>query len=98
MDKATANHYHLIRTNPHYRAELRLQELEDKQEPCHFREYPAENPEIPEVNTPRQEDSTPLYNRINQLQAELNFTRNKLNEHLDKNSLPKSKTIGVVPL
>jgi hypothetical protein len=39
---------------------------------------------LPVIQTPRQEDSTPLYNRINQLQAELNFTRNKLNEHLDK--------------
>jgi hypothetical protein len=83
MNKETANHYYLIRTNPHYQAELKLQELEDRQEPCHFREYPTENPEIPEINTPRQEPSTPLYNRINQLQAELNFTRNKLNKHLD---------------
>jgi hypothetical protein len=38
---------------------------------------------LPMDNIPKSEDYPPLYNRINQLQAELNFTLNKLNEHLD---------------
>jgi hypothetical protein len=50
---------------------------------------------LPLNNTPRQEDSTPLFNRLNQIQAELNFTRNKLNEHLDKEQKIRSiKTSG----
>jgi hypothetical protein len=78
ISKETANHYYLIRTNPQYRAELRLQELEDRTEPCHYQEVQRVSPTMT-LNVPENLSKKELQ----QLQAQLNHLTNKLNEHLD---------------
>jgi hypothetical protein len=78
ISKETANHYQLIRNNPQYRAELRLQELEDRSEPCHYREIQRVSPTMT-LNVPENISSKDLQ----ELQAQLNHLTNKLNEHLD---------------
>jgi hypothetical protein len=81
-DQEVSLHYHRLITDQHYWLMEHQADVDAQMAPALY--YP-EPPEI--LEQPYKEPNENLLllrQRIDHLQAELNFTRNKLNEHLDK--------------
>jgi hypothetical protein len=81
-DQEVSLHYHNLITDQHYWLMEHQADVDALMAPPLFQPEPQEL-EIP-VPQVRDEDLYALRQRIDRLQAELIYTRNKLNEHLDR--------------
>lgn len=99
----TAEHYARIRHDIPYRLCGMMADIEAERQPALFQDHIHDNTEMIALSSTDVAQDTKQYltNRLNHLQAELNYTRNKLNELLDKGK-PKTKKEfkdkGIIPL